>query len=333
MGKKYLDTKQNTIEASVLDVWAKSSEEQEAIRNAAEMFVKEKYDQAAIDAKTDAEMRAKGYTYRRGAARVYGGSKRDPRVPPGATPIIPVNRSGMPKRSKVGKVLGALGRLSREEFEIFIDELMLQENGKIHVFRVTSGGKQGNVHAKSEKEAIELAKKKGMRGKIKVTDMGEYKGQPGMVGSDYHKKFMSGQLEEVELDEWHAANGKERRVHKGDKRMHEVTGDKEEYTKFFNSAMKKFGVTSPDQLKGKKEKEFYDYVDANWKGDNEKAEQVVRDFKVNSMREALRQMWAQQNEEGSKDEVLTKPRKKTKTDTGGKPVVINLKPKTGNPHY
>ena len=70
MGKKYLDTKQNTIEASVLDVWTKSSEEQEAIRNAAEMFVKEKYDQAAIDAKTDAEMKAKGYTYRRGAARV-----------------------------------------------------------------------------------------------------------------------------------------------------------------------------------------------------------------------------------------------------------------------
>ena len=135
------------------------------------------------------------------------------------------------------------------------------------------------------------------------------------------------------MHEWHSSNGKERRVHKGDKRMHEVTGDKEEYTKFFNSAMKKFGVTSPDQLKGKKEKEFYDYVDANWQGDNEKAEQVVRDFKVSSMREALRQMWAQQNEEGSKDEVLTKPRKKTKTDTGGKPVVINLKPKTGNPHY
>ena len=36
-------------------------------------------------------------------------------------------------------------------------------------------------------------------------------------------------------------------------------------------------------------------------------------------------------EEGSKDEVINKSRKKT--DTGGKPVVINLKPKTGNPHY
>ena len=49
------------------------------------------------------------------------------------------------------------------------------------------------------------------------------------------------------------------------------------------------------------------------------------------MREALRQMWAQQNEEGSENEVVNKSRKKT--DTGGKPVVINVKPKTGNPHY
>ena len=44
MGKKYLDTKQSTIEASVLDVWAKSSEEQEAIRNAAKMIAQEKMD-------------------------------------------------------------------------------------------------------------------------------------------------------------------------------------------------------------------------------------------------------------------------------------------------
>ena len=135
------------------------------------------------------------------------------------------------------------------------------------------------------------------------------------------------------MKEWHdKKTGRNRKVHRGDDRkVNEVTGDKEEYTKFFNSAMKKFGVTSPDQLKGDKQKEFYDYVDANWEGDDEKAEQVVRDFKVNSMRETLRQMWSQQNEEGSKDEVVNKSRKKT--DTGGKPAVIDTKPKTGNPHY
>ena len=49
----------------------------------------------------------------------------------------------------------------------------------------------------------------------------------------------------------------------------EETGDKEEYQKFFNSALKKYGVSSPDDLDDEKKKEFYDYVDANWEGDNE----------------------------------------------------------------
>jgi len=49
----------------------------------------------------------------------------------------------------------------------------------------------------------------------------------------------------------------------------EETGDKEEYQKFFNAALKKYGVSSPDDLDDEKKKEFYDYVDAGWKGDNE----------------------------------------------------------------
>lgn len=48
-------------------------------------------------------------------------------------------------------------------------------------------------------------------------------------------------------------------------------GDKEEYQKFFNAALKKFGATSPSQLKGDKKKEFFDYVDKNWRGDHEKS--------------------------------------------------------------
>ena len=49
----------------------------------------------------------------------------------------------------------------------------------------------------------------------------------------------------------------------------EETGDKEEYQKFFNAALNKYGVSSPDDLDDEKKKEFYDYVDAGWKGDNE----------------------------------------------------------------
>tara|TARA_B100000287_G_scaffold128881_1_gene120941 strand:- start:17453 stop:17731 length:279 start_codon:yes stop_codon:yes gene_type:complete len=43
-----------------------------------------------------------------------------------------------------------------------------------------------------------------------------------------------------------------------------------EYKKFFDSVLKKFGVTSPDELSGEKKKEFYDYIDANWNADHEK---------------------------------------------------------------
>ena len=49
----------------------------------------------------------------------------------------------------------------------------------------------------------------------------------------------------------------------------EVKGDKDEYQKFFRAALKKYGVSEPDKLPDDKKKEFYNYVDANWSGDNE----------------------------------------------------------------
>lgn len=48
-----------------------------------------------------------------------------------------------------------------------------------------------------------------------------------------------------------------------------ASGDKEAYQAFFKKALKKFGVDEPDQLSGDKKKEFFDYVDKNWKADNE----------------------------------------------------------------
>lgn len=54
----------------------------------------------------------------------------------------------------------------------------------------------------------------------------------------------------------------------------DVKGDKEAYQKFFQGMLKKFGVKSPAELSGDKEKEFYDAIDAGWKGDDEKKESV-----------------------------------------------------------
>ena len=61
-------------------------------------------------------------------------------------------------------------------------------------------------------------------------------------------------------DEWDASQ---------DTPKDEATGDKEAYKKFFDAKLKKYGVSSPAELKGDDKKKFYDEIDAEWEGDNE----------------------------------------------------------------
>ena len=49
----------------------------------------------------------------------------------------------------------------------------------------------------------------------------------------------------------------------------EAEDKKAKYKKFFQAALKKFGVKSPAELEGEKKKEFFDYVDKNYNADNE----------------------------------------------------------------
>jgi len=65
-----------------------------------------------------------------------------------------------------------------------------------------------------------------------------------------------------------------------------VTGIKENkssnddgYDEFFQAALKKFGVKGIGELDKEKKKEFFNYVDKNWKGDKEESSQL--DEKVN----------------------------------------------------
>ena len=51
--------------------------------------------------------------------------------------------------------------------------------------------------------------------------------------------------------------------------IRQIIREETEYQKFFNSALAKYKVKSPKELSGDKEKEFYDYVDKNWKADTE----------------------------------------------------------------
>jgi CRISPR/Cas system CSM-associated protein Csm2 small subunit len=117
--------------------------------------------------------------------------------------------------------------------------------------------------------------------------------------------------------------------------LDEASGDKEAYKKFFDAALKKFKVSSPAELKGDQKKKFYDYIDKNWEADNEKTEDAmsqVREFKIQSMKAALAQVWGM--EEGKNpfkaedhDDDDEEMKKKVKTETGKKPAKIDLKPK------
>ena len=46
--------------------------------------------------------------------------------------------------------------------------------------------------------------------------------------------------------------------------------EEDNYKAFFKKAMKKFGISSPAELKPEDEKDFYNYVDRNYKAKGEK---------------------------------------------------------------
>ena len=53
------------------------------------------------------------------------------------------------------------------------------------------------------------------------------------------------------------------------------------YKEFFKKAMKKFGISSPDELKPEDEKDFYNYVDRNYKAKNEADDPSTKSLKYN----------------------------------------------------
>lgn len=53
------------------------------------------------------------------------------------------------------------------------------------------------------------------------------------------------------------------------KGMNEESDKQKKYQAFFQKALKKFGVDSPQDLEKEKRAEFFDYVDANYEADNE----------------------------------------------------------------
>ena len=112
--------------------------------------------------------------------------------------------------------------------------------------------------------------------------------------------------------------------------IEEKKGDKEAYQKFFNSALKKFGVKSPAELEGDKKKEFYDYVDKNWTADHEEAFEFAKESKVASIIDTVKNMWRM--DEKVKKEDDDKEIKGDKTLTGKKSASVDVDPDIEEKH-
>ena len=48
-----------------------------------------------------------------------------------------------------------------------------------------------------------------------------------------------------------------------------IKGKESEYQEFFRDTLKKFDVKSPNELSDKRKKEFFDYIDSNYKAKKE----------------------------------------------------------------
>ena len=119
------------------------------------------------------------------------------------------------------------------------------------------------------------------------------------------------------------------------KRQNEMK-EETEYQKFFKATLKKFGVSSPGELDGEKEKEFYNYIDKNWKGEDEKKEEVKEEVSLAQLAaQHITNMW-KESAYGAKKKVDNKEEVDDNEDEGddgktmtGKPMSkVEVNPKT-----
>jgi hypothetical protein len=312
MGKKYLDTKKGSLESSVLGVWQTAIEEG--------------------DSRMDG--RTKGYKSHRAKLETARQRREEKKVNKEEVEIDEVNLEFSDEEID-------LFELDDEMFEAVMKKKSaadrMKAKKKKDKWKKTSGGKKSALKAKKRADKVSKGTVKVDKSKSKVAKK-RAKLYAGDVELDEGKmKELHGYIEDGKSAEWIAKKmGVDVKTIKAlmKESIDEASGDKEAYQKFFNAALKKFKVSSPAEFKSDEEKKkFYDYIDKNWEGDDEKAEAAmsqVREFKIQSMKAALAQVWGM--EEGknpfkTEDHDDEENKKKTKTETGKKPATIDLKPK------
>ena len=342
MGKKYLETKKNTLESSILGVWKTAIEEGDARMDGRTKQYREhrkklesrrvrkeevELDEAKYDLYHKDFSSAMQHAYK--MAKKLHGITVDPKE-------IDDKVASGPRKPSEGKtntyrLKGDKGAIQvqvynkggnkpyelnfyKEEVEIEEASAQVLAHGGKGQYKVVSGpAKDG-----SRETVVKFKGKVVSRGDFDSGADGWFmniKGKKGQEFFDSAQKmadyFAKNKIkEEVDLEEA-AVNPKDREeldkspsdTAKKMKRAKDPapnqmaeaqSGDKEAYKKFFDAALKKFKVSSPAELKDDQKKKFYDYIDKNWEGDNEKAEGAmsqVREFKIQSMKAALAQIW------------------------------------------
>jgi len=153
------------------------------------------------------------------------------------------------------------GKVKKEEVK-YPHKMYHPENGK-------------EVEVKDKAEHEEYAKKGYVHEKPEVNEVEEPRAKGEKDFKDKHVVKKSGEKEdgsvvkEAKKDEKVEVEVEVDDDDEDEESQEEQSDKQKKYQAFFNKALKKFGVKSPSELKGDKKKEFFDYVDANYKADKE----------------------------------------------------------------
>ena len=109
-----------------------------------------------------------------------------------------------------------------------------------------------------------------------LTGLSKQFGKVAMEANSLQER-MSGLYEDMghilgryyEINESQPINQNEMKSYRDGDELEADTVQEGSYEEFFKSALEKWGVSEPDQLDDDEKSKFFNYVDANWSGENE----------------------------------------------------------------
>ncbi len=151
------------------------------------------------------------------------------------------------------------GTVTKEEVEVSIDESVINERLKKRPGR---GKETLDIDFVGDNKLRSDAKRKH---KVNIKTTGNYS-----ADISGEKKAVLAFLQDPDMYGMDDGDIEDLFPQLFEKKMTDEESEKQKkYQAFFAKTLKKFGVSSPSELEGEKKKEFFDYIDQNWKGSDE----------------------------------------------------------------